>query len=67
MSSVSVDKISPSEKEQLAVSYAAFVLAGASVPVTAESLNAVIKASGVAVGANLVTAFAKTLKGKKVT
>jgi ribosomal protein L12E/L44/L45/RPP1/RPP2 len=67
MSSVSHDKISPADKEQLAISYAAFVLSGAAVPVTADSLNAVLKASGVAVGANLVNAFAKTLKGKKVT
>jgi ribosomal protein L12E/L44/L45/RPP1/RPP2 len=67
MASVSHDKLSPAEKEQLAISYASFVISGSGSQVTADSLNAVIKASGLTVGANLVNAFAKTLKGKKAT
>jgi ribosomal protein L12E/L44/L45/RPP1/RPP2 len=55
------------EKEQLAVSYAAFVLAGAGAEVTADSLNAVLHASGVAANSTLVSAVAKALKGRTVT
>lgn len=55
------------EKEQLAVSYAAFVLSGAGAEVNAESLNAVLNAAGVKVNATLVNAVAKALKGRNVT
>lgn len=55
------------EKEQLAVSYAAFILSGAGAEITAESLNAVLHASGVAVNSTLVNAVAKALKGRSVT
>ena len=67
MASVPADKLSPAERDQLAISYAAFVLSGAGAEVNADSLNAVLKASGVSVNANLVKAVAKALKGKNVT
>ena len=41
-------------------------MAGSGKEATADSLNAVIKASGVTVSAALVNAFAKALKGRKV-
>lgn len=66
MASVAVNKLSPAEKEQLAVSYAALVLSGAGSKVTAESLENVLKASGVQVSGSLVKAFAKTLKNRSV-
>ena len=67
MASVAVSKLSPVEKEQLAISYAAFVLSGSGAQVTSDSLNAVLNASGVKVAASLVNAVAKALKTKKVT
>lgn len=67
MASVAADKLSPAEKEQLAVSYAAFVLGGQGAEVNAESLNAVLKAAAIDVSASLVAAFAKTLQGKDIS
>lgn len=55
------------EKEQLAVSYAAFVLSGAGAAITAESLNAVLHAAGVTANSTLVNAVAKALKTRSVT
>jgi ribosomal protein L12E/L44/L45/RPP1/RPP2 len=55
------------EKEQLAVSYAAFILSGAGAEITADSLNAVLHASGVAANATLVSAVAKALKNRSIT
>lgn len=67
MASVAVASLSPAEKEQLAVSYAAFVLSGSGAEVNAASLTAVLQASGVTVSAGLLNAVAKTLKGRNVT
>lgn len=67
MATIAVDKLSPIEKEQLAISYAAFVLSGTGAEVNAASLNAVITASGLKVSAGLVNAVAKALKGRNVT
>jgi ribosomal protein L12E/L44/L45/RPP1/RPP2 len=67
MASVAVASLSTAEKEQLAVSYAAFVLSGSGAQVTADSLTAVLKASGVNVSAGLLNAVAKALKGRNVT
>jgi len=67
MASVALDKLPAAEKEQLAVSYAAFVLSGSGAEVNADSLNAVVKAAGLHASANLVNAVAKALKGKSVT
>lgn len=67
MASVAVANLSPAEKEQLAVSYAAFVLSGSGAEVNAASLTAVLQASGVSVSAGLLNAVAKALKGRKVT
>lgn len=55
------------EKDQLAVSYAAFILSGSGAEVTAESLSAVIAASGLTANSTLVNAVAKALKGRNVT
>lgn len=55
------------EKEQLAVSYAAFVLSGSGAEVNENSLKAVLKAAGVDVSASLVASVAKALKGRNVT
>ena len=67
MASVAVGSLSPAEKEQLAVSYAAFVLSGSGAEVNAASLTAVLQASGVTVSAGLLNAVAKALKGRNVT
>jgi len=67
MASVALDKLPAAEKEQLAVSYAAFILSGSGAEVNADTLNAVIKAAGLNASANLVNAVAKALKGKSVT
>lgn len=67
MASKPVAQLSAPEKEQLAVSYAAFVLSGQGAQVTAESINAVLTAAGLSASAGLVKAFAKTLATKQVT
>jgi len=67
MASVASDKLSQAEREQLAVSYAAFVLSGSGAEVTADSINAVLKAAGVTATPLLVNAFGKALKGKNVS
>ena len=66
MASIAVANLSAAEKEQLAVSYAAFVLSGSGAQVTADSLSSVLKASGVNVSAGLLNAVAKALKGRNV-
>lgn len=55
------------EKEQLAVSYAAFILSAQGAPITQESLNAVLAAANQKVSANLVSAIVKGLSGKQIT
>lgn len=67
MASVAVAQLSSAEKEQLAVSYAAFVLSGSGAEVNQASLTAVLKASGVNVSAGLLNAVAKALKGRNVS
>ena len=67
MASKPVAQLSAPEKEQLAVSYAAFILNGQKAQVTADSINAVLSAAGLTASANLVKAFAKTLATKSVT
>ena len=67
MASKPVAQLSAPEKEQLAVSYAAFILNGQGAQVTSDSINAVLTAAGLTASGNLVKAFAKTLATKKVT
>lgn len=67
MASKPVAQLSATEKEQLAVTYAAFVLNGQGAPVTADSINAVLSAAGLTASAGLVKAFAKTLANRPVT
>lgn len=67
MASRPVAQLSQAEKEQLAVSYAAFILSSQGADVNAESINNVLKAANVNASQSLVKAFAKTLSGKKVT
>jgi len=55
------------EKEQLAISYAAFVLSGTGAEVNQASLTAVLQAAGVTVNAGLLNAVAKALKGRNVS
>lgn len=64
MASVAVGQLSQTEKEQLAISYAAFVLSGTGAEVNQASLTAVIQASGVTVSSGLLNAVAKALKGR---
>ena len=67
MASKPVAQLSQAEKEQLAVSYASFILSSQGAEVNAESINNVLKAANVNASQSLVKAFAKTLSGKKVT
>ncbi len=66
MASVAVSQLSQTEKEQLAISYAAFVLSGTGAEVNQASLTAVIQAAGVQVSAGLLNAVSKALKGRNV-
>lgn len=66
MASVAVSQLSQAEKEQLAISYAAFVLSGTGAEVNQASLNAVLQAAGTSVSAGLISAVSKALKGRNV-
>lgn len=66
MASKPVAQLNAAEKEQLAVSYAVFVLSGQGAQVTADSINNVLKAAGLTASAGLVKAFAKTLSTRNV-
>lgn len=66
MASKPANQLSAAEKEQLAVSYAAFVLSGQGAQVTADSINNVLKAANLTASQNLVKAFAKTLASRDV-
>lgn len=67
MATVAVSALSAVEKEQLAISYASFVLSGSGAEVNQESLNAVLKAANLKVSSGLVSAVSKCLKTKSVT
>jgi len=67
MASKPVAQLSAPEKEQLAVSYAAFILNGQGAQVTADTITAVLTAAGLTASGNLVKAFAKTLATRSVT
>ena len=67
MASKPVAQISDAEKEQLAVSYAAFILSSQGAEVNVDSINNVLKAANVNASQSLVKAFAKTLSGKNVS
>jgi large subunit ribosomal protein LP1 len=67
MASKPANQLSATEKEQLAVSYAAFVLSGQGAQVTADSINNVLKAANLTASSSLVKAFAKTLANRNVT
>lgn len=67
MSSVAVSQLSAAEKEQLSISYAAFVLSGSGAEVNQASLTAVLQAAGLTVSAGLLAAVAKALKGRQVS
>lgn len=66
MASKPVNQLSAGEKEQLAVSYAAFVLSGQGAQVTADNINNVLKAANLTASSALVNAFAKTLSTRNV-
>jgi ribosomal protein L12E/L44/L45/RPP1/RPP2 len=67
MASKPVGQLSAAEKDQLAVSYAAFVLSGQGAQVNEESLNTVLEAAKLKVPQNLVRAVSKALTGRNVT
>ena len=67
MASVPADKLPAAERDQLAISYAAFVLHGSGAEINADALNAVLKAANIKADNGLVNAVAKALKGKNVT
>jgi len=54
------------ETEQLAVSYASFILSSQGAAITPESINAVLKAANVSASSGLVNAVAKGFKGRSV-
>ena len=66
MASKPVAQLSSAERDQLAISYAAFVLSGQGAQVNAESLKAVLKAANLNVSETLVKAVAKALTGRDV-
>ena len=67
MASKPVGQLSSTEKDQLAVSYAAFVLSGQGAEVNEESLCTVLEAAGLKVPQILLRAVSKALIGRSVT
>lgn len=65
MASKPAAQLSAPEKEQLAVSYAAFVLSSSGADVTADAVKRVLEAAKITASESLIKAFAKTLAGKK--
>lgn len=66
MSSTAVDKLSKGEVQQLALSYAAFVLGSAGAKVDAGSLQSVLDAAGIQVDKAWVTQFGKILSSRPI-
>jgi ribosomal protein L12E/L44/L45/RPP1/RPP2 len=66
MSATPVDKLSKPELQQLALSYAAFVLGDSGAKVNASTLQAVLDAAGIKVEKAWVTAFGKTLESRPI-
>ena len=60
-------KVTPAEKEELLVTFAALILNDDKAPITAENLNKLIKAAGAEVEPYWPKLFAKLLEGKDVT
>lgn len=67
MASKPVGQLSSIEKDQLAVSYAAFVLSGQGAEVNKESLSTVLDAAGLKVPQILLRTVSKALIGRGVT
>ena len=67
MASKPSNQLNAAEKEQLAVSYAAFVLSGQGAQVTVDSINNVLKAANLTASQGLIKAFAKTLSTRSVS
>jgi ribosomal protein L12E/L44/L45/RPP1/RPP2 len=61
MASKPASQLSQGEKDQLATTYAVFVLSGQGVSITADKIKAVITAAGLAPNVNLIKKFVKTL------
>lgn len=66
MSSTPVDKLSKAEVQQLALSYAGFILGDAGAKVDAASLQAVLDAAGIQVEKAWVTQFGKILSSRPI-
>lgn len=66
MSATAIDKLSKPELQQLALSYAAFVLGDSGAKVNASTLQAVLDAAGVQVDKAWVTQFGKVLERTSV-
>ena len=66
MASVTPDKLSKTEHDELCVSYAALMLHDDGLDITAEKLSKIIKASGNEVDPYWPMLFAKALKGQDV-
>jgi len=60
-------KVTPAEKEELLVTFAALILNDDKAPITPENLNKLIKAAGAEVEPYWPKLFAKLLEGKDVT
>ena len=67
MASKPIAQVSATEKEQLAVSYASFILSSQGADVTSDSIKAVLKAANLNASDSLIKAFAKTLSNRPVT
>jgi ribosomal protein L12E/L44/L45/RPP1/RPP2 len=66
MSATAIDKLSKAELQQLALSYAAFVLGDSGAKINATSLQAVLDAAGVQVDKAWVGQFGKVLEGRPI-
>jgi len=60
-------KVTPEEKQELLVTYAALILNDDGAPITADNINALIKAAGASVEPYWPKLFASLLEGQDVT
>jgi large subunit ribosomal protein LP1 len=67
MSSVSVDKLSPAEKSQLACTYATLILHDENSDINADKIAKLVAAAGVSVEAYWPKLISKALQGRSVS
>merc|ERR1711959_55263 len=67
MSSIALNKLSKSEKDEMAVTYASVLLHSCGKPVTEDNINKVLEAAGLSVESHVPFLYVKALKTKDMS